>query len=431
VAQEQYLLYKMATKIQARWRGFVAREQYLLYNSATKIQAQWRGFVAQEQCLLYKSARKIQACWRSYTAQVHMLISIVHVIVIQSLWRRRTAVKLYKPLLHRIKLAKERKRVNAAVIVQSRWRGFVQYSTYLIRRYENKAATTIQAYWRGYLQSTSYSVLYWEVVKVQAVVRGLQERSWFSFQKECATIIQASCRRYLARRECHNECMVSILIAAAANSLRMRNAAKRLQQWWDNEMWKRKEKDAALIIERFFIYVKKEVEKEVKALKKKKKERRRRRKLKQSDDYILERAWLGVADDATSAVPSAVPSVAVPQQSVASSVKKEYNRIDRYRSREVVQSVEEDVQSDVSGLTDLDFGFRNNTRRVLKKSQKELEENVPLEKAFGNAEVSLSKDRHRGGEEHGRSSSRHGSFHGSAHGSIPKSTRRYPRRYDP
>ena len=81
----------------------------------------------------------------------------------QSLWRQRTTVKLYKPLLHRIKLAKERKRVNAAVMIQSRWRGFVQYSTYLIRRYENKAATTIQAHWRGYLQSTSYSVLYWEI----------------------------------------------------------------------------------------------------------------------------------------------------------------------------------------------------------------------------------------------------------------------------
>ena len=54
--------------------------------------------------------------------------------------------------------------------------------------------------------------------------------------------------------------MVSILIAAAANSLRVRNAAKRLQHWWFEELWSRKEKEAALVIERFFIFVKKEVE---------------------------------------------------------------------------------------------------------------------------------------------------------------------------
>ena len=70
------------------------------------------------------------------------------------------AVKLYKPLLHRIKLAKERKKLNSAVTIQSHWRGFVVYSTYLIKRYENKAATTIQAYWRGYWQATNYSIKY-------------------------------------------------------------------------------------------------------------------------------------------------------------------------------------------------------------------------------------------------------------------------------
>ena len=54
------------------------------------------------------------------------------------------------------------------------------------------------------------------------------------------------------------------------------------------------ERCRALGSERFLVYVKTEVEKEVKALKKKKKERRRRRKVKQSDDYTLEPALLGV-----------------------------------------------------------------------------------------------------------------------------------------
>jgi hypothetical protein len=78
----------------------------------------------------------------------------------QSLWRRRKAAKLYTPLLHRMKLAKERKRQNSAISIQSAWRGFIVYSTYLIKRYENKAASTIQATWRGYWQATNYLILY-------------------------------------------------------------------------------------------------------------------------------------------------------------------------------------------------------------------------------------------------------------------------------
>ena len=186
--------------------------------------------------------------------------------------------------------------------------------------------------------------------------------------------------------------MVSILIAAAANSLRMRNAATRLQLWWIGELWKKKEKQAALVIERFFIYVKKEVEKEVAALKKKKKDKRRRRKMKQCDDYILERAWLGVANDD---VP--VPSVTPPALSVAPYLPtdKITQKKNDFRAKRVVPSVEEDVQSDVSGLTDLDFGARG-TR--VRKNQKEFVEDASLEEAFRESEAQLSKEKKHGSE---------------------------------
>ena len=121
-----------------------------------------------------------------------------------------------------------------------------------------------------------------------------------------------------------------------------------------DEMWKKKEKHAALVIERFFIYVKKEVEKEVAALKKKKKEKRRRRKMKQSDDFILERAWLGVADE------TITPAVALHNPPIVNTVgNKSRTKHNRFRTRGMIQSHDEDVQSDVSGLTDLDFGYRN------------------------------------------------------------------------
>jgi len=286
------------------------------------------------------------------------------------------------------------------------------YSEYLIKRYENKAAVTIQAHWRGYWQLTSYSLVYCEIVKIQALVRGHQERSWQDFQKECATIIQAAGRRFLARKEIHNECMVSILIAAAANSLRVRNAAGKIQHWWMAEMWQRREKRAALVIERFFIYVKKEVEKEIKALKKKKKAKRRQRKMKQSDDYILERAWLGVAAEDTAAAPMmpAVPQQQQQQQAMPSQMKAYNNKQDRYSSRGVIQTVDEDQQSEVSGLTDLDFG-RSGGRKM--KSQREFEEDGSLEAAFRESEAQLSRQK------------------GSSSGKKSKSqSKAYSRRYD-
>jgi hypothetical protein len=104
------------------------------------------------------------------------------------------------------------------------------------------------------------------------------------------------------------------------------------------ELLKKKEKGAALVIERFFIYVKKEVEREVAALKQKKKEKRRRRKVKHTDDYILERAWLGVADNVSS--PVAQATVEPTHDTVAS------------------QHLFDEAHSEISGLTDLDFGYR-------------------------------------------------------------------------
>lgn len=117
-------------------------------------------------------------------------------------------MKLYKPLLHRIRLAKERRRQNSAVTIQSAWRGFVVYSFYLIKRYENKAATKIQASWRGYWQETNYSVMYCAVCVVKFILRffsfhGLHSEPSFIFHffvSDCenSSVSQGSPRSLLA-----------------------------------------------------------------------------------------------------------------------------------------------------------------------------------------------------------------------------------------
>lgn len=205
-----------------------------------------------------------------------------------------------------------------------------------------------------------FKQLFLQIVKIQAAVRGHQERTWRAFQEESATVIQAASRRYLERKDCHNEAMINVLIAAASNSLRMRNAVRKLQGWWLDEMWARREKEAALIIERFFIFVKQEVEREVLALKKKKKEKRKLRKLKQSDDWILERAWLNTVEtqDETTAPYQSHP----PMHNSVSSV---YTQSDRF-----IQSVEADVQNS----------------RKFGRTQVEIDEDASLEEAFHDSE---------------------------------------------
>ena len=132
----------------------------------------------------------------------------------KSLWRRKSVLRLYRPLWNRMKLARERVSfisslyLTTSVIVTHiliqpfkicslckrlplrfralgvhlscshlTWvlmnliyfsilcflRTHVSHPSQLILRYENQAATTIQSYWRGYYESTNYSILYYEV----------------------------------------------------------------------------------------------------------------------------------------------------------------------------------------------------------------------------------------------------------------------------
>jgi len=65
-----------------------------------------------------------------------------------------------------MKLAKQRKRNNAATAIQSAWRGFMDFSSYLIMRYEARASTIIQAYWRRYSQAATYSITIAQVRRI-------------------------------------------------------------------------------------------------------------------------------------------------------------------------------------------------------------------------------------------------------------------------
>ena len=197
------------------------------------------------------------------------------------------------------------------------------------------------------------------------------------FQNNSATIIQAAFRRYLERKDYHNGAMINVLIAAASSSLRTRIAVKKLQRWWLNRMWLRKEKEAALIIERFFICVKHEVEQEVLAIKKKKKEKRRMRKMKESDEWILERAWINTVEDP----PSTQEETTAPRPQdnrppVPINVGNIYTNSDRF----IQSNIEEEIQHDISGLPN--SSGTHDFSRKFHRTQMDISTDVSLDDTF-------------------------------------------------
>lgn len=266
-----------ATRIQAFFRGYSARlytnRTKLEHESAVMIQKYWRGFetykeyifsvadiiIAQrnvrkwiaKRTLQVKKANycaiKIQAQWRRYISQIRCLYKLVHIIIVQSTIRRWLAVDRVRNL---------RVEYLSAKIIQSWWR---MLRLKQLRGFDS-AATKIQASWRCFWESTQYLIINYEVVRIQAIVRGYQARIGASLQFGCAIMIQAAIRSYFARKLVEERKMEIVIRSSYSVYLRDKHAATCIQRGWSTWKTRRKEKKAAATIERFFIMVKAEVD---------------------------------------------------------------------------------------------------------------------------------------------------------------------------
>ena len=138
-----------------------------------------------------------------------------------------------------------------------------------------------------------FSSVRFEVVRIQAIVRGYQARIWLDFQTGQAIMIQRIIRCYLAKNDWWRRRLGTILTVADVKCLQVNSASKKIQRWWKKNCCSKREKAAAMKIERFFIHVKEEVDREIKRHKKAKKARRQKRphKMKEDDDSLLERVF--------------------------------------------------------------------------------------------------------------------------------------------
>ena len=221
--------YFTATEIQAVWRGYVARRDYKEmreYIAAVDIQRAWRGFqcfsdyvftiadvvIAQRTARQWiairkvravrevKAATTIQAAFRGYSGHMAYLYSLVNIIVVQSVARKWMHAKEYPRKLEDHKAAIHKKNDEAATLIQKNWRAFWTHSDYVNKIHK-------------------------------------------------ATRIQSVARRYIAMNEAEERRQAALAVSKAVESMRARNASRKIQRAWRMCVIRRAEDVAARIIQ--------------------------------------------------------------------------------------------------------------------------------------------------------------------------------------
>lgn len=240
-----------------------------------QIQCVARSLIAKNiwnEAKIERSATTIQKHFRRHSARQLLLHDFVQVILIQSLARRFVSRRLVKRKLAQKATTQSH---DAATLIQSAWRGFWEYSHYVILQYE--------------------------VVRIQSMIRGKLFRNDFNLQLGCSIMIQAAVRRFLAMKKVHRLKVTEVWTGGQVQGIIDVQATRRIQFWWRVVLDCRREKRAALVIERFFLMIKHEIETEIQRREKSKQDKRKRRhrEKREDDDKLLERAWLNTVDSAT------------------------------------------------------------------------------------------------------------------------------------
>ena len=276
--------HRAAIKIQKSWSIFVRKREFMRNFCATVIQVMVRrrqAIVLREKMI---AARTIQA-WYRCQATCRGYTYYMSARKIQTAWRGYDARNL----------ANEERWVRefAAISIQKTWRKFYQYSSYAIYKHEKKAATDIQRHWRGFWDFSHFVIMRFEACKIQAIVRGVQQRKRLHQQNVAAVIIQAATRGLLSKKQCHMERLFRAMVYSAQLALSQRIAARKIQDAFRDFSRRTKEKKAALVIERFFIWVRGEVEREIerRARQRIRKKQQLRKEKKQKEEALLEKAY--------------------------------------------------------------------------------------------------------------------------------------------
>jgi hypothetical protein len=430
---------KAALQIQAYFRGMQARVAVKAYTAAMRIQSHVRGHQARTAVSFYYAARKIQAMWRCkrlYSAYKFYRSALL----IQTMWRgmraRREALVLRGEYL-------------AASLIQSAWRGFVCYTDYIFtisdviaaqkaaRRYlaqkkysgvikdrvdakkrMHYAASCMQKVCRGFIVRQRYWFILGCTMQVQSWMRGRLVK--LRIQREASARLKLQCfsRRCLARQEYLQRKFILALLKTATQEKAKRVAVRVIQEKARDYVDDRTRDQAARTIQRFFLMVKREVDQMVRATKKRKNWRNKMTKSRndQVEDALLEDAW-GCFDHASISGLDALPqssshgssghneNIRVNSQKTVSVPVKQVRNVKRDpftdlkpklppRYYDMRGSQPDDDKTELSGVTMSTATFsRISLSRMKRREPRDLDEDLELEEAFMDYEISARQDR--------------------------------------
>ena len=433
-----YKCYRSARMIQAMWRRRRLYFAYKCYRSARMIQAVWKGKRLYFAYKCYRSARIIQAMWRGkrmHSAYKFYCCARMIQTRYRSMRARREALVLRGEYL-------------AASLIQSAWRGFVCYTDYIFtisdiiaaqkvaRRYlaqkmysgvikdristkkhSNESATMLQKMCRGFIVRQRYWYILGCTMQIQSWMRGRIVN--LRIRREASARLKLQCfgRRCLSRQEFLQRKFILALLRTADQEKTKRVAVRVIQEKARGYLEERKREDAARVIQRFFLMVKREVDHMVRATKKRKSWRKKMTYSRNDriEDALLEDAWSCVDPVLISGLEL------LPQSSShGSSGHNENIRVNSLKSVPVSSSKlgkvkrdpftdlkpklppsydmrisqPDDEKTEFSGVTMSTAAFsRLSQPRVKRREPREMDEDLELEEAFMDYEISTRKDR--------------------------------------
>jgi hypothetical protein len=220
---------KAATLIQAKWRSYDCTMNYLHFLADVLIvQSTIRRFLVLKRVRKMRNdaATKIQSVWRGFVCYADYMFSIADIVVIQKVARRWLATQHVKKLRNfkhcesavvlqrhwrkylyarriqrawRLKVFK-RDRENAALVIQKRWRCFVDETEFVVMKYEYYAARTIQSYWRRFWCFSNFIIALDCSIQIQSAYRGYRQRMELQAKKSSAVRIQCVARSLVAKK---------------------------------------------------------------------------------------------------------------------------------------------------------------------------------------------------------------------------------------
>ena len=206
-----------------------------------------RSYLARKELYYRKMARAmegsaivVQKHARRHLAESKIRSDLARIMLTQSIVRMFLAKKAADRILSRNKLNRSaiviqsvagkvtdlihsRNAFEAAVVVAQsaiRRHNACRLVKRIQRQDRHDAAVKIQSHWRGFWEFSHYVILQYEVSRMQAMVRGKLYRKQFNLRLGCCIMIQASVRRFLVRNQFQSLDISRSLALVHANAMR-------------------------------------------------------------------------------------------------------------------------------------------------------------------------------------------------------------------